>query len=129
MLVGAVPVLTYLVMAKSYRRKRILAFLHPWDDPRGIGFHIIQSFLAFGSGGLFGVGLGKSQQKLFYLPASYTDFIFSIIGEELGFVGASAVVILFIVFIFAGMVIVFRARSLFAQLLSLGLTALNFSVI
>lgn len=121
---GAVPMLAYLMLAKPYRRKRILAFFHPWDDPRGVGFQIIQSFLALGSGGLFGVGLGKSQQKLFYLPESHTDFIFSIIGEELGFIGASAVVILFIIFIFAGMVIVFRARDHFSQLMSLGLISL-----
>ena len=124
MIVGAIPVLAYLMLAKPYRRKRILAFFHPWDDPRNVGYQIIQSFLALGSGGIFGVGLGKSQQKLFYLPESHTDFIFSIIGEELGFIGASAVVILFIVFIFAGMVIVFRARNLFSQLLSLGLISL-----
>ena len=124
MIAGAIPALAYLMLAKPYRRKRILAFFHPWDDPRNAGYQIIQSFLALGSGGIFGVGLGKSQQKLFYLPESHTDFIFSIIGEELGFVGASAVVILFIVFIFAGMVIVFRARNLFSQLLSLGLISL-----
>ena len=123
-IVGAAPALGYLMLAKPYRRKRILAFFHPWDDPRGVGFQIIQSFLALGSGGIFGVGLGKSQQKLFYLPESHTDFIFSIIGEELGFIGASAVIILFIVFIFAGMVIVFRSRSVFSQLLSLGLVSL-----
>jgi cell division protein FtsW len=112
------------VLAKPYRRKRILAFFHPWEDPRGVGFQIIQSFLALGSGGIFGVGLGKSQQKLFYLPESHTDFIFSIIGEELGFIGASAVVILFIVFIFAGMVVVFRSKNFFSQLLALGLVSL-----
>ena len=122
--VAAIPSLAYLMLAKPYRRKRILAFFHPWDDPRGVGFQIIQSFLALGSGGIFGVGLGKSQQKLFYLPESHTDFIFSIIGEELGFMGASAVILLFIIFIFAGMVIVFRARNLFSQLLSLGLISL-----
>ncbi|OIO39600.1 MAG: putative lipid II flippase FtsW [Candidatus Omnitrophica bacterium CG1_02_46_14] len=121
---AALPVLIYLMLAKPYRRKRILAFFHPWDDPRGVGFQIIQSFLALGSGGIFGVGLGQSQQKLFYLPESHTDFIFSIIGEELGFIGASSVVILFIIFIFAGTVIVFHARSRFSQLLSLGLVSL-----
>ena len=118
------PVLVVAMLAKPYRRKRLLAFFHPWDDPRGVGFQIIQSFLALGSGGLFGVGLGRSQQKLFFLPESHTDFIFSIIGEELGFVGASAIVILFIVFIFAGMVIVFQSKTYFSQLLSLGLVTL-----
>ena len=121
---SALPVLLYAMMAKPYRRKRLLAFFHPWDDPRGVGFQIVQSFLALGSGGLFGVGLGKSQQKLFYLPESHTDFIFSIIGEELGFLGTSSVVVLFIVFIFAAMIIVFRAKNGFSQLLSLGLVSL-----
>jgi cell division protein FtsW len=120
----AAPLVMAAALAKPYRRKRFLAFFHPWDDPRGVGFQIIQSFLALGSGGIFGVGLGQSQQKLFYLPESHTDFIFSIIGEELGFVGASSVVILFIIFIFAGMVIVFHAKNLFSQLVSLGLVSL-----
>lgn len=121
---AALPVLLYTVVSKPYQRRRLLAFFHPWDDPRGVGFQIIQSFLALGSGGLFGVGLGQSQQKLFYLPESHTDFIFSIIGEELGFVGTSSVVLLFLLFLFAGMVIVFRARDFFSQLLSLGLVCL-----
>ena len=120
----ATPALLYLMLAKPYRRKRILAFFHPWDDPRGVGFQIIQSFLALGSGGIFGRGLGGSQQKLFFLPESHTDFIFSIIGEELGFIGAGAVILLFLVFIFSGMVIVFRAKNVFSQLLALGLVSL-----
>ncbi len=121
---SALPALGYAMLAKPYRRKRILAFFHPWDDPRGVGFQIVQSFLALGSGGLFGVGLGRSQQKLFYLPESHTDFIFSIIGEELGFLGTSAIVLLFMVFIFSGMVIVFRSKNYFSQLVSLGLVGL-----
>lgn len=120
----AVPALVIAMLAKPYRRKRLLAFFNPWEDPKGVGFQIIQSFLALGSGGLFGVGLGRSQQKLFYLPESHTDFIFSIIGEELGFAGAGSVVLLFIVFIFAGMVVTFRAKSVFQQLFSLGLVTL-----
>jgi cell division protein FtsW len=122
--VAAIPALLYAMLAKPYRRKRILAFFHPWDDPRGVGFQIIQSFLALGSGGLFGRGLGGSQQKLFFLPESHTDFIFSIIGEELGFIGAGSVIILFMVFIFSGMVIVFRSKNYFSQLLALGLVSL-----
>lgn len=121
---AALPMLIFQAMAKPYRRKRLLAFLRPWEDPRGVSYQITQSFLALGSGGIFGVGLGKSQQKLFYLPESHTDFIFSIIGEELGFIGASMVVLLFIVFIFAGMVIVFRQRDLFSQLLGMGLVTM-----
>jgi cell division protein FtsW len=124
MVLGALPVLYVALLSKPYRKKRLLAFFHPWDDPRGVGFQIIQSFLALGSGGIFGVGLGRSQQKLFYLPESHTDFIFSIIGEELGFIGAFAVVILFVLFIFAGMVIAYRAKDFFSQLLALGLVSL-----
>ncbi len=120
----AIPALAFATLSKPYRRKRMLAFFNPWDDPRGVGFQIIQSFLAFGSGGIFGVGLGQSQQKLFYLPASHTDFIFSIIGEELGFLGAGAVVVLFTAFVFAGMVIVMRAPSFFSQLFALGIVGM-----
>ena len=121
---AAIPALLYAMLAKPYRRKRILAFFHPWDDPRGVGFQIIQSFLALGSGGIFGVGLGRSQQKLFYLPESHTDFIFAIIGEELGFIGTAAVTLLFGAFIFSGMVVVFRSKNLYSQLVSLGLVGL-----
>ncbi|UCD55568.1 MAG: cell division protein FtsW, partial [Candidatus Omnitrophota bacterium] len=84
------PFLYYLIFSVPYRRQRMLVFLNPWQDKEGSGFQIIQSFLALGSGGLFGVGLGQSTQKLFYRPQSHTDFIFSIIGEELGFVGAAS---------------------------------------
>ncbi len=124
MIICGIPVLLYAMLAKPYRRKRILAFVNPWEDPRGVGYQVIQSFLAIGSGGIFGVGLGRSQQKLFFLPESHTDFIFSIIAEELGFLGTSSIVILFAVFIFSGMVIVFRAKSHFSQLLGMGLVSL-----
>lgn len=120
----SLPLVILAVAAQPYRMKRLLAFLHPWEDPRGVGFQIIQSFLAFGSGGLFGTGLGRSQQKLFFLPESHTDFIFSIIGEETGFLGTSVVVILFLLVICGGMVIVFRSRTFFTQLFSLGLVSL-----
>lgn len=120
----SLPLVILAVVSQPYRMKRLLAFLHPWEDPRGVGFQIIQSFLAFGSGGLFGTGLGRSQQKLFFLPESHTDFIFSIIGEETGFVGTSVVVVLFLLVIFGGMVIVFRSRTFFTQLFSLGLVSL-----
>lgn len=124
LIVASLPALYYALLSKPYRKKRLLAFFNPWEDPRGVGFQIVQSFLALGSGGLFGVGLGRSQQKLFYLPESHTDFIFSIIGEELGLVGAFSVVALFVVFIFAGMVIAYRAKDLFSQLLAIGLVSL-----
>ena len=120
---AAAPALAYQMLAKPYRRKRILAFFHPWDDPRGVGFQIIQSFLALGSGGLFGVGLGKSQQKLFYLPESHTDFIFSIIGEELGFIGAFTIIVLFVALIWQGARIAKRATDSFGYFLSIGIVS------
>ena len=78
-------------MTAEYRTKRILAFLKPWEDPSGIGFQVIQSFYAFGRGGFWGTGLGESSQKLFRLPEAHTDFIFSVIGEELGFIGTTGI--------------------------------------
>ena len=121
---ASLPVLYMLLFSVAYRRKRMMAFLNPWADKRGTGFQIIQSFIALGSGGLFGVGLGQSRQKLFYLPASHTDFIFSIIGEELGFIGAASVVILFILFIWQGMRIVFKAEDPFLRLVAFGIVTL-----
>lgn len=117
----SLPALYLLIFRVAYRRMRILAFLNPWLDPRGSGFQIIQSQLALGSGGIFGVGLGQSKQKLFYLPAAHTDFIFSIIGEELGLLGTLSVIILFIVFIHYGLKIVKNAPDKFTYLLALGL--------
>ncbi|MFA5146093.1 MAG: putative lipid II flippase FtsW [Candidatus Omnitrophota bacterium] len=121
---ASLPVLYLLLFSVPYRKKRIMAFLNPWADKRGTGFQIIQSFVALGSGGLLGVGLGQSRQKLFYLPASHTDFIFSIIGEELGFLGAASIVILFMLFVWQGMKIVFRSEYTFERLLSLGVVSL-----
>lgn len=92
--VSAVPAVAALVLLKPYRVRRVLAYLNPWADPEGAGFQLIQSLVALGSGGLFGLGLGQSRQKLFYLPAAHTDFIFSVIGEELGLVGATVTLIL-----------------------------------
>ena len=89
------PVLFVLIVSVPYRMRRIAAFINPWEDAQGVGFQLSQSQIALGSGGAFGVGLGKSIQKLFYLPAAHTDFILSIIGEELGLMGTLAVVILF----------------------------------
>ena len=121
---SAVPFLYFLVFNVSYRRNRILAFIDPWRDPQGVGFQIIQSYIALGSGGLFGVGLGKSTQKLFYLPASHTDFIFSIIGEELGLLGAAAVVFLFILLVLQCGKVSLRAVDDFGKLLCLGIVAM-----
>lgn len=117
----SLPVLYILIFSVPYRRVRILAFLNPWLDPKGGGFQIIQSQIALGSGGIFGVGLGHSVQKLFYLPAAHTDFIFSIIGEELGLLGTLGVIVLFMVFIAQGLKILKGAPDKFGYFLALGL--------
>ena len=117
----SLPALYLLVFRVPYRRARILAFLNPWLDPKGAGFQIIQSQIAIGSGGLFGRGLGHSQQKLFYLPAAHTDFIFSIIGEELGLIGTLGVIVLFMIFIQQGLKIIKNAQDKFGYFLALGL--------
>ncbi|MFH0771894.1 MAG: putative lipid II flippase FtsW [Candidatus Omnitrophota bacterium] len=123
-LVSSLPALCVVILAKPYRMKRILAFMNPWQDPQGIGFQIIQSYIALGSGGIFGVGLGQSRQKLLYLPGCHTDFIFSIIGEELGLIGAAGVIVLFIIFVYLGMKIAFRSRDLFGHLAALGIVSM-----
>ena len=120
----AVPVLIALVWMAPYRLRRITAFIDPWQDPRGSGFQIIQSWLALGGGGWLGRGIGESRQKLFYLPESHTDFIFAIIGEELGFVGAVAVVALFAVLVWRGLRVGLRAPDPFGAYLALGITVL-----
>lgn len=120
-LVAGLPLFYMLIFSIPYRRARIMSFLNPWLDPEGSGFQIIQSQVALGSGGIFGVGLGSSRQKLFYLPAAHTDFIFSIIGEELGLIGTMAVIILFMIFIREGLKILKNAPDKFGYFLSLGL--------
>lgn len=117
----SLPVLYLMIFSIPYRRMRILAFLNPWSDPKGSGFQIIQSQIALGSGGIFGTGLGHSRQKLFYLPAAHTDFIFSIIGEELGLLGTLGIIILFMLFIQQGLKIIKNAADKFGYFLALGL--------
>ena len=121
---SALPLVALTVAMAPYRLQRIFAFLDPWADPRGRGFQIIQSYLALGSGGWLGRGLGESKQKLFYLPEPHTDFIFAIIGEELGLVGALLVVVLFAVLIWRGLRVGLRAPDAFGAYLALGLTLL-----
>jgi cell division protein FtsW len=121
LILASLPLLYILIFSVPYRRMRIITFLNPWLDPKGSGFQIIQSQISLGSGGILGVGLGHSKQKLFYLPAAHTDFIFSIIGEELGLLGTIAVIILFIIFIQQGLKIVKNAPDKFGYFLSLGL--------
>src|SRR5690606_26270730 len=110
-LISGIVGIVIILLAAPYRVKRILSFLDPWKDPRGTGFQIIQSFLAFANGSIFGQGLGNSNEKLFYLPEAYNDFIFSVVGEELGFVGVCATVIMFISFIFIGFKMAINLKS------------------
>jgi cell division protein FtsW len=117
-----IPVAYTLLMNVGYRYKRLMSFIRPWEDPTGTSFQIIQSFLSFGSGGLFGLGLGEGRQKLFFLPAPHTDFIFSVIGEELGLVGAMVVVLLFFVFTVRGVQIGLSLDDRFGTYLALGVT-------
>jgi cell division protein FtsW len=97
--------------------------MDPWKDPQNTGFHIVQSLLALGSGGIFGVGLGASRAKFFYLPEQYTDFIFSVLGEELGLLGALAVVALFVVFAYRAIKIAIAAPDRFGYFIVIGCTA------
>jgi len=120
-ILAALPVLYVLIFSVPYRRMRIMAFLNPWLDPKGSGFQVIQSQIALGSGGIFGVGLGHSKEKLFYLPAAHTDFIFSIIGEELGLIGTVGLIVLFMIFIRQGLKVIKNAPDKFGYFLSLGL--------
>lgn len=115
------PISAKLLM-EPYRVKRILAFLDPWKDPQGSGFQLVQSFIALGSGGLTGVGLGESKQKLSFLPESHTDFIFSLVGEELGFIGAFFLVGLFSFLFVRGISIANRTKDLFGYYLASGLS-------
>ena len=120
----ALPLIVLAVWMAPYRMRRITAFVDPWADPRGGGFQIIQSWLALGNGGVLGQGIGASRQKLFYLPESHTDFIFAILGEELGFVGAVAIVALFAVLVWRGLRVGLRAPDAFGAYLALGITVL-----
>lgn len=123
-LLAAAPILAYLAVKANYRWERIIIFLDPWKDSGKGGFQIIQSFLAFGVGKVFGVGLGEGKQKLFYLPEIHTDFIFSVIGEELGLVGVTIIIALFLVLVIRGFQSCFRAPDRFGTYLSLGITVL-----
>ncbi|MBI3312994.1 MAG: putative lipid II flippase FtsW [Candidatus Omnitrophica bacterium] len=118
------PIFYFLVIRVPYRMSRVTAFLNPWDDPAGSGFQIIQSFLAFGLGGIQGTGLGQGTQKLFYLPSGHTDFILSVIGEELGLIGVAAVLILYLVIFVTGIQMAEKSDHLFERFLIYSLTLL-----
>jgi cell division protein FtsW len=117
----SLPAIYFLVVKVPYRMARMMAFWDPWEDRQGVGFQLTQSQMALGSGGIWGVGLGKSVQKLFYLPAAHTDFVFSIIGEEIGLVGTLAVILLFAAFIWQGARIVKRTEDMFGYFLGIGI--------
>ncbi len=119
---AALPLIYVVIHNFSYMMNRITVFLDPWKDPEGKGFQMVQSFLAVGSGGIHGVGLGEGKQKLFYLPEAHTDFIFSVIGEELGLIGIGFVIFFYLVFLYCGVKIALKARDLYGAYLALGLT-------
>ena len=121
---GAVPVVYWLVFYSTYRHNRLLAFLHPFDDPLGKGFQIIQSFIAVGTGGISGVGLMEGKQKLFYLPEPQTDFVFAVISEELGFIGAIVLIVAFGIILWRGWRASARCTCEFGRLLAIGLTVM-----
>ena len=133
---AALPVLFFLITHVSYRQARLTAFLHPESDPQGAGFQLLQSLIAVGSGGFTGVGLMESKQKLFYLPEAHTDFIYAVICEELGFIGAAIVIALFAVYAWRGLRASFNAPDGFGRMLALGATSMvlfqsliNFAVV
>ena len=133
---SAMPILIILITHVSYRQARLTAFLHPESDPQGAGFQLLQSLIAVGSGGFTGVGLMESKQKLFYLPEAHTDFIYAVICEELGFIGATIVISLFAVYAWRGLRAAFSAPDGFGRSLALGATAMvlfqsliNFAVV
>lgn len=121
---AALPMAYLLIAGSPYRMRRLLAFLDPWAHRFDIGYQISESLMSFGSGGVAGVGLGEGKHKLFFLPAAHTDFIYSIVGEELGFIGAGLVLALFALFVWRGLRAALRAPDLFATYLAFGLTIL-----
>jgi cell division protein FtsW len=124
MVLLALPFLYYAVMHVDYRRRRIMAFLNPWEDPTNTGFQIIQSWIAVGTGGIFGQGLGEGKQKLFYLPEAHTDFIFSVVGEELGFIGVMVIASMFFLLIHRGIRVALYAEDNFGRSLAFGISTL-----
>jgi cell division protein FtsW len=121
---GSLLPLYFLIFHVAYRRDRILAFLDPYSDPQGRGFHIIQSLIAVSTGGLTGVGLMEGKEKLFYLPEPHTDFIFSVLGEELGLLGCLTVVLLFALLLWRGMRTALRTQDMFGRFLAVGITSM-----
>ena len=121
---AALPMAYGLIAGSPYRMRRLLAFLDPWSHRFDIGYQISESLMSFGSGGVTGVGLGEGKHKLFFLPAAHTDFIYSIVGEELGMIGAVVILVLFGIVVWRGFRAAFRAPDLFGTYLAFGLSAL-----
>ena len=122
--IASLPAVYLLIIHAHYRYERMLAFFSPGSDPQGRGFQLMQSLIAVGSGGLTGVGLMESKQKLFYLPEAHTDFIYAVLCEELGYIGAVIVLVLFGIYAWRGFRAAFRAPDAFGRLLALGITTL-----
>ncbi|NEU03536.1 MULTISPECIES: stage V sporulation protein E [Clostridium] len=112
------------IVFEDYRLRRVIGFMDPWKDAQGDGYQLIQSLLALGSGGLTGVGIGQSRQKCFYIPEPHTDFIFAIVGEELGFIGCAFVVILFILFLWRGLIAILKSKDIYGTMLATGIVAI-----
>lgn len=123
-LLPCIPITIVLILIKPYRIQRILTFLNPWNDPQGSGFQIIQSLIAIGTGGFWGVGIANSKQKFFYLPMQHTDFIFSIIAEETGFIGSAFLISLYILFAYFGLRLAMNMKDLFCQFAMFGFVIL-----
>ena len=119
-LVAAAVAFTIL---EPYRMRRLLNFTNPWQDPTGDGYQLIQSFYALGAGGLTGLGLGQSRQKTLYMPEPHNDFIFSIIGEELGLIGCVVIIALFVFFVWRGIMVAMKAKDVYGSLLAVGITS------
>jgi cell division protein FtsW len=119
-----VPLAAFIMLGADYRRRRLFAFMHPWDDPLGDGFQLIQSLIAVGTGGVTGKGLMQGVQKLFYLPEPHSDFIYAVISEELGLIGATAVLICFCLITWRGLRVAARAPDTFGAFVALGLTTM-----
>lgn len=121
---GLFTLAIFFIFSSDYRRERMLNFIDPWKDAADAGYQLIQSFLALGSGGLTGLGLGQSRQKTIYMPEPHNDFIFSIIGEELGLIGCLVIIFLFLIFIWRGVRVAMKAKDTYGKLLAMGITSI-----
>ncbi|MFW6305987.1 MAG: stage V sporulation protein E [Bacillota bacterium] len=124
LIAAGIPMIIYFIFSEEYRKERLLSFLNPWADPLDTGYHIIQSLLALGSGGIFGVGLGQGKQKFLYLPEPGTDFIFAVLGEELGLMGTLLILLLFFLFAWRGLKIATSAPDIFGSMLAVGISSM-----